>query len=174
MVVGYDGGFDGPAAAIYPTLADDLAEHGIGTLRIDFRDRLNGPGIVPNGVTDVRAGIEELRRRGVESFALVGHSFGGAVMIATAVLEPAVRTVVTLSSQSAGGERVAELAPRPILFVHGLDDRRLPPEASRFLYDRAREPKQIVLLEGARHSLRQRREELRRLVRDWLVEKLTP
>jgi hypothetical protein len=38
----------------------------------------------------------------------------------------------------------------------------------------AGEPKELVILPGARHSLRQRRGELRRLLRRWLVEKLAP
>jgi alpha/beta superfamily hydrolase len=171
MVGGFDGGFDGPADAIFPTLAEDIGERGIGTLRIDFIDRFS-PGIVRNGAADVKAGIEELKQRGVQRFGLVGHSFGAAVMISVAVDTPEVETVVSLSAQTAGAQRVSEVAPRPILFIHGLDDIRLPPDCSRMLYSMSGEPKELILLEGARHSLRQSREQVRELVRDWLLEKL--
>jgi len=38
----------------------------------------------------------------------------------------------------------------------------------------AGEPKRLVLLDGARHSLRQSREEVRTLLADWFVQTLTP
>jgi dipeptidyl aminopeptidase/acylaminoacyl peptidase len=66
------------------------------------------------------------------------------------------------------------VAPRPLLIIHGEQDRRLPPDCSRYVYRIAGEPKELVILPGARHSLRQGREELRRLLRRWLVEKLRP
>ncbi len=94
-------------------------------------------------------------------------------MITAGAASPYVKTVVSLSAQTAGAQDVHRLAPRPILFVHGTDDIRLPPQLSQYLYQRAREPKELVFLEGARHSLRQKREELRQLVREWLLRHLT-
>jgi alpha/beta superfamily hydrolase len=171
-VGGFDGGFDGPADGLFPALAEDLAPHGIGVMRLDFRDR-RSPGIVPDGAADVAAGIEELQRRGVERIGLVGHSFGAAVMIYVAARRLEVVTVVTLSAQTAGALDVALLAPRPLLLVHGLDDIRLSPDCSRYLYSIAGEPKRLVLLEGARHSLRQSAAEVRRLVGEWLIRNLS-
>ena len=170
-VGGFDGGFEGPADGLFPALAEDLAPRGIGVLRLDFRDR-RAPGIVPDGASDVTAGIEELKRRGVERIGLVGHSFGGAVMIYAGARSPEVQTVVTLSAQTAGAQDVAKLAPRPLLLIHGLDDIRLSPDCSRHLYSLAGEPKRLVLLPGARHSLRQSAGEVRRLVGEWLIEQL--
>jgi alpha/beta superfamily hydrolase len=171
MVGGFDGGFDGPADGLYPALAEDLAPAGVGALRLDFRDR-RSPGIVEDGATDVLAGIAELRRRGAERFGLVGHSFGAAVMITVATQIPEAETIVTLSAQTAGAQGIRMLAPRPVLLIHGLDDIRLSPDCSRYLYRLAGEPKKLILLAGARHSLRQSREEVRAAVRDWLLEHL--
>jgi pimeloyl-ACP methyl ester carboxylesterase len=170
-VGGFDGGFDGPADGLFPALGEDLAPHGIGVLRVDFRDR-RAPGIVADGASDVRAAIEECRRRGVRRFGLVGHSFGGAVMITVGAATPEVETVVTLSTQTAGALDAPKLAPRPLLLIHGLDDIRLSPDCSRYIHAIAGEPKRLVLLPGARHSLRQNAAEVRRLVREWLVENL--
>ena len=46
---------------------------------------------------------------------------------------------------------VDRIAPRPILFITTDDDRLVPPEESRVLYDKAGEPKKLVVLEGYGH-----------------------
>lgn len=172
-VGGFDGGFDGPADRIYATLAGDLQENGVGSLRLSYRV-LGSPGNVEEAVYDVLAGVAFLVQEGAGRIGLAGHSFGGAVVISAAALSPQVSAVVTLSTQTAGTALTPRVAPRPMLIVHGEQDRRLPPECSRYVYRMAGEPKELVMLPGARHSLRQRREELRRLLRRWLVEKLAP
>ena len=171
-VGGFDGGFDGPAGGLFPLLATDLGVHGIGVMRVDFCDRLS-PGVVEYGVADVQAAKAELASRGVERFALVGHSFGGAVMITVAANDLSIEGVVTLSTQSAGTAGAARIAPRPLLLIHGLEDQRLPADCSRHVFNLAGEPKQLVLLEGARHSLRQRADDVRRIVSEWLVERFS-
>ena len=171
MVGGGDGGLDGPAEKLYPDLAADLQTRGIDALRLDFRIH-RFPGPVEEGAHDVVAGIRYLVERGCSRVGLLGHSFGGAVVIEAAVRDSAVASVATLATQTAGAKRVHELAPRPILLVHGLDDVRLSPDCSRMLYRMAGEPKRLVLYEGATHSLRQRREDLRTLLLDWFVETL--
>ena len=173
MVGGSDGGLDGPAGALYPDLAADLVARGMAALRVDFRIH-RFPGPVDEGVHDVLAGVDFLAQQGAARVALVGHSFGGAVVIEAGVRSPLVAAVATLATQTAGAQRVAELAPRPLLLVHGLADRRLPADCSRQLYRLAGEPKRLELLEDARHSLRQRREELRALLLGWLEDALSP
>ncbi len=171
MVGGGDGGLDGPAEKLYPDLAGDLQALGIGTLRLDFRIH-SFPGDLDSGVHDVLEGIRFLLERGYRRIGLAGHSFGGAVVIDAAARESAVASVATLAAQTAGAQRVGEISPRPVLFVHGLADIRLPADCSRQLHRLAGEPKRLVLFEDATHSLRQRREELRKLLADWFVETL--
>jgi dipeptidyl aminopeptidase/acylaminoacyl peptidase len=171
MVGGTDGGFDGPADRIYPTLAADLNARGIAALRVDFRLH-RAPGDVEEGAYDVLAGVRFLEEAGVRRVALVGHSFGGAAVVRAGARSDRVVAVATLATQSHGVEDAPQLAPRALLVVHGLDDRRLPPGCSRYLYELAREPKRLVLLEGAKHSLRQRREDLRALLVEWLCGRL--
>jgi len=50
---------------------------------------------------------------------------------------------------------VAGVAPRPLLLVHGSKDETVDMSHVHRLYDRAREPKQIVIVDGAGHRLRQ-------------------
>jgi hypothetical protein len=172
-VGGFDGGFDGPADGIYATLAEDLLEDGVSSLRLSYRV-LGSPGNVEEAVYDVLAGVSFLTGEGAGRIGLVGHSFGGAVVISAAALSPQVSAVVTMSTQTAGTALTPRVAPRPLLLIHGEQDRRLSPDCSRYVYRMAGEPKELIILPGARHSLRQRREELRRLLRRWLVEKVAP
>lgn len=165
---GFDGGFDGPAGGIYRTLAQALVRHGIASLRLDFRVK-GSPGNLGEAIFDAEQGIAFLQEQGILGAALVGHSFGGAVAIAAGVRNAAVAGVVTLSAQTAGAQEVERLSPRPILLIHGAEDRRLPPFLSQYLYGRAGEPKELVILPGVRHSLRQRRRELGQLLTAWLV-----
>ena len=170
-VGGTDGGVDGPADAIYPTLASSLASAGIASLRVAYRV-LGSPGNLREAVHDVESANAHLKTLGIRRVGLVGHSFGGAVVIEAASRLPEVQAVVALSTQTAGAEAAPRLAPRPLLLVHGEEDQRLPPWCSKYVLQQARQPKELVLLPGARHSLRQRREELRVLLETWLAEKL--
>lgn len=47
---------------------------------------------------------------------------------------------------------VAKVAPRPLLIVHGTENRLHRPEESRSLYHNAGEPKELVLLPGVGHT----------------------
>ena len=48
---------------------------------------------------------------------------------------------------------VREIGPRPILFVAGTADRRMPPEIARTLYGIASSPqKEILIVDGAKHG----------------------
>jgi pimeloyl-ACP methyl ester carboxylesterase len=123
---------------------------------------------------DVLAGITFLEDEGVDAVGLVGHSFGGAVVIQAAANHARVRTIVTLGTQSHGTEPVADLGPRcSLLLVHGTLDRVLPASCSRDVYALAREPRQLRLL-PAGHALDEVADDVFELVRDWLLLKLCP
>ncbi len=120
---GARGGLDGPAGGLYAHLARDLAPRGVSSLRLDYRR----PGELAECVLDTLAGVSMLKGLGAQRVALVGHSFGGAVVIAAGGLSPTVTAVAALSSQTYGATGAARLAPRPLLLIHGQDDTRLPP-----------------------------------------------
>ncbi len=50
---------------------------------------------------------------------------------------------------------VAGIAPRPLLLVHGSEDELVAVADAHRLYDKAGEPKQIIIIDGAGHRLRQ-------------------
>ncbi len=168
-VGGFDGGFDGPAEGIYADLGDELPQRGIGVLRLDFRVKTS-PGPIDEGTFDLLAGIDWLIDQKVGQVALLGHSYGGAIVIRAAARSSDVVATCALSTQTAGIEpaEVRSLAPRPLLLIHGAADWRLPPRLSQWVYSVAAEGRELHILEQATHSLRQRRDDLWMLLIDWI------
>jgi len=56
----------------------------------------------------------------------------------------------------------------PIMILVGTSDDVMPPELCKIFYDKAREPKKLVLIEGADHSFSEHRIPLIKAVLDWL------
>lgn len=168
FVGGAIGGFAGPGDKLYARWSDELPPRGIACLRLHYRK----PNFFEECVLDVLGGISFLGGMGVQRVAVVGHSFGGAVAVMAGGLSPAVAAVVGMSSQTYGAQRAAEVAPRPLLLVHGKSDTRLPHRCSEQIYAWAREPKELVLYEGAEHGLKECDAPLHELLLAWLPEKL--
>ncbi len=162
---GASGGKDGPAM-LYARLGLEARSLGFTVMRLGYRI----PGEMAECVLDTMAGLSFLKGIGHQQVALVGHSFGGGVAIATATLNPAAVAVAAISSQLDGAQNVAQLAPRPLLLIHGTADTVLPDESSRLIFERAGEPKMLKLFPGAGHGLTQVGQELYDLVRQWLIE----
>jgi pimeloyl-ACP methyl ester carboxylesterase len=168
-VGGVGGGWDTPARGLYPDLCRQLMDDGISSLRVRFRH----PSNLKESTLDVLAGIDFLSSQHLDTLALVGHSFGGAVVIQATVAEPVVCTVVTLATQSYGADVVSRFPPETsILLIHGTDDRILSPENSEYVYRLAREPKRLILYPGAGHSLDKVAKEVHQVVRDWIISQL--
>ena len=171
-VTGVGGGWGTPAIGLYPRLCCSLARIGIDGLRVRYRH----PTDLLESVFDTLAGIAFLRKEHrIKAIGLVGHSFGGAVVIQAAVqASDVVCTLVALATQSYGAAHViSKLKHRTsTLMIHGSDDKVLPAYCSEEVYQKAHDPKQIVLCEGAGHGLDEVSEEVYELVYDWLVNSL--
>ena len=167
FVWGARGGFDGPAGGIYGRLAEDL-KYLVTSIRIDYRL----PNVITECILDTMAGLSFLSATGHTDVALVGHSFGGAVVIAAAPFSPMVNAVAALSSQTYGSSNAGAVSPRPLLLVHGGADTRLPPSCSEQIYEWANEPKEMVIYPGAEHGLVECAEELHELLKGWLIATL--
>jgi hypothetical protein len=166
---GVGGNWDTPASGLYPRLCEDLRSQAIASLRVSYRYSTK----LEESVLDVLAALTYLQDQGINYFGLVGHAFGGAVVIQAATQSPDVRTVVTLATQSSRTSAVPELATRcSILLVHGLDDPVLPPHCSQLVYQLALQPKQLILYPEASHNLDEVADEVYQLVRDWIVREL--
>lgn len=169
-VGGAHGGLHGPADGLYPDLAARLLQYGISSLRLDYRQ----PNHLEACVLDTLVGLAWLADGGVTRAALVGHSFGGAVVITAGALNPLVALTVALSPQTYGAELVDQISPRATLFVHGTTDTVLPMQCSLQLYALAGEPKELILYPGAGHGLREVHDEVRDLLEDRIARALTP
>lgn len=166
-VGGAMGGLEGPADSLYARLPILLSGAKVTVLRVQYRK----PNDFEECVLDTLAGCSFLKGIGATDLVLVGHSFGGAVVIKAGQLHEAIRGVASLSPQLYGTREVEQLN-KPLLLVHGMADTILSYEASEDIYRRALEPKRIVLYAEAGHSLIQAKEAIDALLTDWLTARL--
>jgi dienelactone hydrolase len=166
-ISGAIGGFDGPAQ-LYPRLGLELPRKSISIARINYR----APNDFDECVLDTLAALIFLKSTGHQRAAIIGHSFGGAVAINAGAASPVAVAVIATSSQLAGAHVVAELKPKPLLLIHGTADEILPQRSSELIYERAEEPKRLMLFEGADHRLTGKGDELFALVDEWLSTRI--
>lgn len=167
FVGGAIGGLDGPADRLFARLPAVLAAAEISSLRIDYR----APNEFEECVLDLLAACSFLKGVGATNVVLVGHSFGGAVVIKAGELAPIACAVAALSPQLHGTRQVENLG-KPLLLVHGAADSVLDSEASEDIYRRAEEPKQIVLVADTGHSLFPAKKRLEVLLKEWIPARL--
>ncbi len=96
-VFGAGGGLGGPAGGLYTRLGEQLRPHGVTSLELDYLR----PGYLDECVSDVLVGLGYLESLGKSRIVLVGHSFGGAVVINVGAISEAVIAVAALSGQAA-------------------------------------------------------------------------
>lgn len=164
-VGGASGGLDGPAQGLYPAAAARLQAQGIASLRIHYRR----PNDLSACVLDTLLAVAFARQAGAQRVALVGHSFGGAVVISAGALSRDVSAVVPMSTQTYGSDLAPQLSPRPLLLIHGEQDEILPAACSEMVFTAARQPKELKLFPGARHGLDEVRDDLLGVLVDWLA-----
>ena len=166
-VGGARGGFEGPAGSMYKLLGDRFSP-GITSIRLDYRQ----PNVLVECVMDTLAALSFLSGTGHTDVILVGHSFGGAVVIKAAPYSEVVKGVIALSSQTFGAGDVSQVSPSPILLVHGERDTVLSQESSLKIFEWAEEPKELRLIPENGHGLQESAQEIRQLVSEWLVQHL--
>ncbi|MCZ7533608.1 MAG: alpha/beta hydrolase [Acidimicrobiia bacterium] len=157
-------------------LARALADAGYGTLLVDYRGYGGNPGSPSEeGLRlDARAALAYLNSR-VERGAIIyfGESLGSGVALELAVEHPPAAVVLRSPFTSLDGVASvhypylpASLLLRdrfdnattipdvevPILIIAGSQDRIVPTELSRELYDHARDPKELVIIDGVDHN----------------------
>ena len=137
-----------------------LVKAGLEVLAIDFRGRgqSNGPGGMEASDAqfemDVMAAVRYLHAHGAKSVSIVGGSMGGAAAGDASILSRPgeIERIVMLG---AAPNLPAEELKAPALFIVARDDTggdgpRLPGIQKQF--DKAPQPKKLVVLEGSAHA----------------------
>ena len=163
-VGGARGGFGRPGQGASARLAEVLRRDRISSLRLSYRH----PNVLPECALDIMVGIAYLTHCHAQPVVLVGHSFGGVVVMTAGALHEHVAGVVALAPQTSGATLAGQLAPRPLLVVHGKADTRLPYSCGVQIYHWAQEPKQLVLYESAEHRLDECADALDQLLLQWI------
>lgn len=140
--------------------AELLVSVGFRVLAFDFRGfgKSHGPGDTDMYTApmqlDVLAAVQYLRKSGTKTVSVVGGSFGGSAA-ADASIASQPGDIDRLILLAASGNGPAEQIKCPLLVIVARDDTsgdgpRLP--HIRVWFDKAPEPKQLIILEGSAHA----------------------
>jgi putative redox protein len=135
-------------------IAQTLTEHGIGVLRFDFTGLGASEGEFANtnfssNIADLIAAADHLRQQYEAPRMLIGHSLGGAAVLAAASQVPEARAVVTLCAPSDPSHVTG-------LFRQSLDAIRSQGEAEVQLAGRPFRIRREFLVDVAAHSLEEK------------------
>jgi uncharacterized protein len=158
-----------------------LRKMGFSVMAIDYRGFGKSGGDLPSEeevYADATVAWEYVAKRVPEASRrfVYGHSLGGAIAIELAsrrndMAGVIVESTITSIRDMASTHTLLRLLPiglfltqhydslsrvervaAPMLFVHGANDRFVPVTMTQQLYERARGPKRLLLVEGANHS----------------------
>lgn len=132
-------------------ISQALTEHGVAVLRFDFTGLGASEGEFANtnfssNVADLVAAADHLRRHHRAPAVLIGHSLGGAAVLAAAEHVPEARAVVTIAAPSDPSHVVG-------LFRDQLAQIEADGEAEVMLAGRSFRIKREFLLDAAQHQL---------------------
>jgi alpha-beta hydrolase superfamily lysophospholipase len=155
-------------------------ELGFSVLAIDYRGFGRSDGELPSEnevYADAQAAWDYVRKLTPDPRLrfVYGHSLGGAVAIDLAmrntdvvglIVESSFTSMSDMAARSRYGflpvdlvltqhfDSLAKISrvSTPVLFIHGTDDRYVPPEMTERLFHAAREPKRLLLVEDAGHN----------------------
>jgi len=152
-----------------------LAELNFGVLALDYRGYGGSTGSPSEEglYLDAEAAVRWLEARGDDEIVYFGESLGTGVAVELATRRPPIKLVLQapFTSLSAVGRTAYPFLPAdwilrdrfaseekigsidvPLLVVHGVDDQIVPIRLGRRLFEKAREPKKFVAIEGAGHN----------------------
>ena len=158
----FNGGNAGPAVT---QIARSFNELGLAVLSLDLAHAPHADE-KPASADDLVIAATQLRSTVAAPSILVGHSLGGAAVLAIADQVPEARAVVTLAApadpaQAAGlvqidlqaqRQRIATLH-RALLVIHSPDDEVVNFGDAQVIFEAARYPKSFISLDGADHGL---------------------
>ena len=153
LLSGAGGGVTGPSG-IYVSMGSKLAslKRGVPVLRMDYRY----PARDRPCCQDVISAMDYLQEHyPLTKFVLVGWSFGSAPVFTVGGSDSRVSGAACVAPQTAGTRGIRQLAPRPLLLLHGTGDRTLSPACSESLYESygRKGDRTIKLFDNDNHAL---------------------
>jgi len=156
----FSGGNAGLAAAQF---ARSFGERGMAVLSLDLAYAGEKPdsATFSSVVDDLALAVGQLRSTVAAPSILVGHSLGGAAVLAIAARVPEARAVVTLATPADAAqaadmdqmrEHIATLG-RALLVMHSPDDDVVSFANAWVIFEAAQSPKSFISLDGADHQL---------------------
>lgn len=149
---------------------------------------------------DLLSAIAFMKEQGCTSIGLYGHSMGGAVSILAAAREKVQAVATSAAVVYPNPARMAKFAREwvnkelpteflenvantnvlqavskinaPLLIMHGDRDTIIPVEEARQLYAHAKEPKKLVIINGADHDFEGQVEQLAKEMAEWMKKYL--
>jgi len=165
----------------YVSVGRRFCGEGLAVLRFDFRGCGESGGLLEETsltgrMEDLESALDFVEEQGYESVGVMGSSLGGTVAVLTAAKDRRVKALVTWATPCyldelfradaiEGLEKLRQDVRRydvvkalkeircPILIVHGSLDGTVPLSHAKVLYENAKEPKDIQIIEGADHRL---------------------
>ncbi|MGZ3697974.1 MAG: alpha/beta hydrolase family protein [Bdellovibrionota bacterium] len=176
FVSGVDGGYVEPDDQIYDRVATRFYSRGVPSVFVKYRNPGNDdPSQLTDSVEDAKAGAQLLRSLGASRIAILGWSFGGAVITNTPLEVPEIVTVIGFSPQSLNTEPVARFTTQSLLLFHSVDDENVPYETgANLINDEAPSSirKKFVTLRKYNHALDGASAEVDPQVFEWLDREL--
>jgi len=165
----------------YVSIGRRFCGEGLAVLRFDFRGCGESGGLLEetsltSRMKDLESALDFVEEQGYESIGVMGSSLGGTVAVLTAAKDRRVKALVTWATPCyldelfrgemiKGFEKLRQDVSKydvvkavketrcPILIVHGSLDEQVPLSHANVLYENAKEPKGIQIIEGADHRL---------------------
>ena len=165
----------------YVDIGHRFCRGGLAVLRFDFRGCGESGGrfeetSLTGRMEDLEVALDFVQEQGYETVGVMGSSLGGTVAVLTAARDKRVKALVTWATPCHLDELFREEVIKvleelgqdvrrhdvvkalketrcPILIVHGSLDETVPLSHAKVLYENAKEPKDIQIIEGADHRL---------------------
>lgn len=155
---------------------------GFPVLRFNFRGVGSSAGEHDNGrgeVADTRVALDYLSERFSAPILFTGFSFGAAIGLRAAVPHPRVKALIALGTPVSADGREYSYAllgesKQPKLLLSGGADQFASPAQLAEIFDKAAEPKRLVLIPGADHFFTGHLEEMRDTLAGWVREVVRP
>ena len=164
---GTGGGFYGPSY-IYDDISNNLTKMKLSLLRVHVK-----PPFQLATMQLINAIEILISRNNTKPIVLIGWSMGGASIIHSAKYlinnnKIKVNSIITLAGQSYGADPISELNV-PIYIIHGSNDKVMGPHVAKHIWNIAKNPKELVILDGASHFMNEKDKELKKYVYKWIL-----